>query len=200
MTKYDKDRSFTDFVHSNLAIPQIYNELGWNILNIDKKELKHLDLHSGIDYVLINEQGQKITVQERFRDEFYKSYNDATLRFRREFNSTPERVKSEFYKIKADYLIYGITNGKKFPDKRATLTNFIKWVALDLKYIQEKHKTGKIKIIPQSSQIKCWVKDGILHCPENFNRDNSSSFLPFDIKLIKSLWGEEPILKQKGYY
>ena len=26
-------------------------------------------------------------------------------------------MKSEFFKIKADYLVYGITNGKKFIDK-----------------------------------------------------------------------------------
>lgn len=198
MAKYNKDRSFTNYVHEFLAIPKIYDSLGWKIKDIDPDELERIDVNEGIDYVLYDSKSNVVFVQERFRDEWYKNYNDATLRFRRDFNPNPERVKSEFYKIKADFLVYGITNGKKFEDKRHTLTDFIKWVILDMKFIQKKYEEGKIEIV-QNKRMTCWVDNGVLKCPENFNPDGSSSFVPFDIKLIVDLWGNTPIIAQKGF-
>jgi hypothetical protein len=198
MPKYQKDRNFTDYVHRNLTVPLIYNDIRWKEKDIDKDLLERIDMAEGIDYVLIDEFGKIINVQERFRDAFYKNFNDATIRYRRDQNSNPDRIKSEFYKIKADYLVYGITNGKKFIDKRHTLTDFIKWVILDVKFIQQKFKEEKIKIT-KSSHIKCWIENDALICPENFNSDPSSSFIPFDIKLIYQLWGITPIYAQKGF-
>jgi hypothetical protein len=196
--KYYKDRSFTDYVHTNLAIPLIYDSINWNIKNIDANKLKELDMNEGIDYVLLNEMGQNIYVQERFRDEYYKNYDDATLRYRRDSNIHTDRKKSEYYKINANYLVYGITNGKKFDDQRHTLTKFIKWVILDLDFLREKFKSKKIEII-KTSAIKCQIDNGILKCPENFNPDGSSSFIPFDIKMIVKLWGLKPIKAQYGF-
>ena len=117
MANYSSDRSFTDYVHNHLAIPIIYRKLNWDISEIDAKVLETIDINEGIDYVLNNSSGETVLVQERFHDSFYSKYNDATLRFRRDQNQNPERIKSEFYKIKADYLVYGITNGSKFPEK-----------------------------------------------------------------------------------
>jgi hypothetical protein len=198
MSKYDKDRSFTNYVHEFLAIPLIYDKLGWKIKNIDPAELERKDLNEGIDYVLNDDNGKLIYVQERFRDAYYKNYNDATLRFRRDSNTHPERIESEFYKIKADFLVYGITNGKKFKDKRHTLTDFIKWVILDLRFIRDKYKNAEIEIV-KSHRKTCWIENNVLKCPENFNPDGSSSFVPFDIKLIFDLWGKDPIIAQKGF-
>lgn len=194
MAKYNSDRDFTDYAHLNLAIPLIYDKLNWTVIDYDENK----DINDGIDYLLIDITGKEISIQERFRDDYYQQYTDATLRFRRDFNPNPARVKSEFYKIKADYLVYGITNGSKFLDKRHALTDFIKLVVLDLKYLQEKYENGKIKI-PTSRKRTCWIEDDVLCCPENFNPDGSSSFLPFDIPLIYKLWGESPIFYQKGY-
>ncbi len=98
MSKYDKDRSFTNYVHEFLAIPLIYDKIGWKIKDVDPDELERIDVNEGIDYVLYDNKSNIVFVQERFRDEFYKNYNDATLRFRREFNPHPDRIKSEFYK------------------------------------------------------------------------------------------------------
>lgn len=199
MTLYKDDRSFTNYVHDELTIPIIYDSIGWKIKEIDAKELERIDINEGVDYVLTDcKNNATIKVQERFRDNYYKNYNDATLRYRRDFNPDPKRVKSEFYKIKADYLVYGITNGSKWPEKRNTLSDFIKWVILDLKIIKSKYKNGKIKII-SSSRKTCWTQSDVLFCPENFNPDRSSSFLPFDIRLIYRLWGKSPILAQKGF-
>ena len=199
MTRTDHDWNFSNYVHDKLARPFIYEILKWKIIVIAENIIKDLDINHGIDYVLENEEGTRIHVQERFRDNFYKAYCDATLRYRRDFNPNPERIKSEFYKIKADYLVYGITNGKKFSDQRHTLTGFIKWVVLDIKFIREKFNSGFIKIITRSGKRICWVENKILHCPENLNPDGSSSFLPFDIKLINELWGQKPIIAQKGF-
>lgn len=199
MANYSSDRSFTDYVHNNLAIPIIYKKLNWNISKIEANILEEKDMNEGIDYVLHDNTNEAIYVQERFRDSYYSNYNDATLRFRRDNNSNQDRIKSEFYKIKADYLVYGITNGNKFPEKRHTLTDFIKWVVLDLKFIKEQFKSEKIKIVT-SSQKCCWISSGVLFCPENFNTDGSSSFIPFDIVLLKKLFGDNPIKDQKGYF
>jgi len=198
MQKYNQDRSFTDFVHINLTIPLIYDTLNWKIKDYDEQELKELDMNDGIDYILINNKGKTINIQERFRDEFYKNYNDATLRYRRDLNRHHDRHKSEYYKIKADYLVYGITNGKKFDDARDTLTGFIKWVILDLHFLREKFKSHEIKIVTSSDKT-CSIDGSTLICPENFNPDGSSSFLPFDIKMIDELWGSKPIIAQNGY-
>lgn len=199
MANYSSDRSFTDYVHNHLAIPIIYRKLNWDISEIDAKVLETIDINEGIDYVLNNSSGETVLVQERFRDSFYSKYNDATLRFRRDQNQNPERIKSEFYKIKADYLVYGITNGSKFPEKRHTLTDFIKWVVLDLNFIRIQFELGKIKIVT-SSKINCWIEDDVLHCPENFNPDGSSSFIPFDVLLLVNLFGYRPIIEQQGYF
>ena len=200
MSKTDHDWAFSTFVHHNMAIPIIYESLGWKIISIKAEEAIELDIHHGIDYVLADNKNVRITVQERFRDNFYATqYNDATLRFRRELNPDPKRIESEFYKIKADFLVYGIVNGKKFEDQRHTLTGFNKWVVLDLKFVQEKFNTDLIKIITRSGKRTCWIENKILHCPENLNPDGSSSFLPFDIKLINELWGQQPIIAQKGF-
>lgn len=200
MSKTDHDWAFSTYVHHSLAIPLIYESLGWEVISIRKQEAIDLDINHGIDYILMDQQRPRITVQERFRDNFYgDKYNDATLRFRRESNSDPNRVKSEFYKIKAGYLVYGICNGSKAHDQRHTLTDFIKWIVLDLKFIREKFNAGYIKIITGCGKRTCWIENKILHCPENFNPDGSSSFLPFDIKLIAELWGQRPIIAQKGF-
>lgn len=198
MTFYKDDRGFTDFVHRQLAVSKIYSRLGWNENSMNPDLLEHIDVHHGIDYVMTNEKGMTVNIQERFRDSFYKSYSDATLRFRREFNPHPKRIKSEFYKIKADYLVYGITNGKKFADARHTLTDFLKWVVLDLKFIKKQYEDGQIAIVT-SRNTKCWVEKGILKCPENYNSDKSSSFVPFSIPLLCKIWGSEPIFAQGGF-
>ncbi|MCH1558288.1 MAG: hypothetical protein L7R87_04140 [Flavobacteriaceae bacterium] len=199
MGYYKDDRSFTNYVHNNLAIPKIYETLGWNILEIDKDRLEYIDINLGIDYVLKNQNGTIKNIQERFRDSFYQKYNDATLRYRRDKNSDPSRMKSEFFKIKADYLVYGITNGKKFIDKRHTLTDFIKWVILDLNYLKEKYENKELEIVT-TKKITCEIFNQKLICPENFNPDGSSSFIPFDILMLNKLWGDKVIIAQNRYF
>jgi hypothetical protein len=199
MSKYRSDRNFTDYVHAHLAVPLIYKPLNWTIdEDISASRLQKIDMQKGIDYVLKDETGKQVYVQERFRESKYKSYNDTTLRYERKENSIPDRQKSEFNKIKADYLVYGIVNGDKKQSTRNQLSDFYKYVVLDLHFIREKFKMKKVQIVP-SQKRKCWTTGDVLCCPENFNHDGSSSFIPLDIPIIQQLWGSAPILASKGY-
>ncbi len=197
MANYKQDRSFTDYVHEHLAVPQIYSELGWSVESVPPDVLASIDMHLGVDYVVSDKQEDRKYVQERFREERYKNYNDATLRYERKHNPNQDRQKSEYHKIKADYLLYGIVNGSKKKEDRQELTGFIKWVVLDLHFLRQKAKSNELKIVT-SPKKRCWQKDGVLYCPENFNPDQSSSFIPLDIPIINKLWSEI-ILAQKGY-
>lgn len=198
MSFYKSDRSFTNYVHKNLAINQIYKPLKWNVKKVDFKNIERLDIVHGIDYIINDSNGQNINIQERFRDCFYKNFNDVTLRYRRNKNPNPERIKSEFFKIKADFLVYGITNGKKFEDQRHTLTSFNKWVIINIKFLKKMYLYNQLEIIPAVDNY-CKIIKNKMFCPEIFNTDNSSSFLPFNVLMLNKLWGEKVIFKQKGY-
>jgi hypothetical protein len=197
--KYSDDRSFTDFVHTQLAVPQVYQYLGWKEKKVDSKTLLSLDLHEGVDYIFENQYNKEILVQERFRDEYYKNYQDCTLRYRRDANVDSSRHQSEFYKVKADYLVYGITNGSKFPEKRHTLTHFLKIVVLDLKILF--HNFDKGLITPKYGYKSSNIVDGKMIAPIIDNHDDSSSFVAFDVSQLHQLFGKKGIiLFQKGFF
>lgn len=199
MTKYSEDRRFTDYVHSHLAIPHIYNALNWTQKEVDASYLAAIDMHEGVDYVFENEDKREIKCQERFKDDFYKNYNDFTLRYRRDLNPDASRHASEFFKIKADYLVYGITNGSKFPEKRHTLTGFIKYAVVDLHVLFDKIKSGDI--IPRRGRSLSYIENGKIIAPIKDNTDDSSSFVAFDVKLLHQLFGKDGIIiKQEGFF
>lgn len=199
MTKYRKDRCFTDFVHENLAINLIYKKIGWELYQLEDSVQNFIDLNFGIDYVFKSDDGDIKYIQERFRDKNYSKYSDATLRYRRDRSKYGDRIESEFYKIKSDFLVYGVVNGLKNIEKRNSLTDFIKWVILDLSFLRQKFREGKIKI-KKSENIRCKSDGKSLFCPINFNPDGSSSFIPLDIILLNDLWGKSVIFSQKGYF
>ena len=66
MSFYKDDRSFTNYVHEELAIPKIYKPLGWTVKNTKEDELYNLDINHGIDYILSDQNNKIIRVQERF--------------------------------------------------------------------------------------------------------------------------------------
>lgn len=129
MGTYAWDRKFTNYIHENLAIPIIYQPLEWKKLPIHKYCLDEIDLVHGIDYVFKDVNGNIKTVQERFRDSKYQHYSDFTIRFKREKNIDATRILSEYFKIKAHYFTYGITNGYK--KNLSSSTDFLKFVILD---------------------------------------------------------------------
>lgn len=195
MAFYSSDRQFTDFVHSNLAIPLIYKTLHWNQINLEANEARKIDMEIGVDYVFESNQ-KRITVQERFRDKKYVKFNDFTIRYEREHSKLDNQLKSEFYKMKADYFVYGIIDQSKETYTQAV--DFMKFAVIDLKKIYEKINQGDI-IIEDNKQNFCFIKNRKLHCPIKQNLDKSSSFFPIDIQYLLRLWGNEMILLQKGF-
>ncbi|MBS9781966.1 MAG: hypothetical protein KGV56_05660 [Gammaproteobacteria bacterium] len=188
MSAYNNDRCFTDYVFNHLAKPIIYPHLGWKEYKIDPHELESLDIHNGIDTLVHTSFNQIKAVQYRFRDNFYQHYNDVTLRYKREHNSNADRINSEFFKIEAQYLMYGITNGKKFNDALMTNTHFVKWAIVDILELQRLINEGCIIIDPELGGVNCKLtqNDEIL-CPIIPNKDDSSSFVPFDIHLLNKV-------------
>ncbi len=198
MTKYVDDRSFTNFVHQNLAVPILYNKLGWKEVSLSAEEMEKIDIQNGIDYLFHDASNKIIKVQERFRDSFYAKYNDCTLRYRRDQNSHVNRRKSEFYKVEADFLVYGITNGAKFIEKRNSVTGFIKYTFVDLRVLMK--QIDNDNIILKRGINRSYINDNKLIAPIKENKDSSSSFVAFDVYQLHQLFGVEKIIRyQKGF-
>ncbi|BAO77544.1 hypothetical protein [Winogradskyella sp. PG-2] len=196
MSKYQKDRAFSDYIHKHLAIPLIYNLLDWKEVQLRKDYAEYIDMMDGIDYVFRN--GDAImSVQERFREVQYKDFSDFTIRYRRDDNKVKERHKSEYFKIKAHYFTYGIIDSSK--QDRAIAKDFIKYAIIDLNMVYEKLDDKSI-IISDNGKNKCRIIDGSrIECPIKYNSDGSSSFFPIDISYLVQLWGNDMVITQKGF-
>jgi Zn-finger nucleic acid-binding protein len=196
MTSYNQDRAFTDYIHKYIAIPKIYKSIGWQEANLEKNYAEKMDMQLGIDYVFIDQNGELKTVQERFRESKYQQYSDFTVRYRRDENLHASRRESEYYKMKADYFTYGITNCLKFNINQCT--DFIKYAVIDLRKVYEKIDNGLI-IIRDNGKNTCEIIENKIVCPVKYNHDGSSSFFPIEIKFLVQLWGNEIIIAQKGF-
>ncbi|MCS4534040.1 hypothetical protein [Neisseria montereyensis] len=185
MANYHNDRIFTDYVFNKLAKNIIYNKVNWKEKKIPRDVLNDIDIHKGIDAVIIDHLDHEAPIQYRFREEKYANYNDFTLRYKREENPHADRVYSEFFKIEAKYLLYGITNGNK--NKLEQNTEFKKWAVIDLDALKEAIDNGLI-IIDESLDSKVCIEEREkMICPVKNNTDGSSSFVLFDIKIIKRI-------------
>lgn len=205
MVSYNEDRNFTDYVHDHLAVPLIYNRLGWSVQNVAQAIAFQRDIEDGIDYHALNHNGETITIQERFRDNFYKDENDFTLRYTREESLSRGQYQSEYFKIKASHMVYGITNGKKFADARSSLTNFIKYIVIDLVALKAYFDSGHIRI-PLNNQRKSRVvgvgNEAYVSTVKLRNKDGSSEFIGIDPVHLKEVIGEEihkVIILQEGF-
>lgn len=196
MPGYADDRQFTDLVHSKLALPLIYTPMRWLPCQLPAEEAKRRDMQEGIDYMFWDETETLVRVQERFREAKYAAFSDFTIRRRRDENPNPDRHQSEFYKIKADFFVYGITNGQK--ERPETVSNFLKFAVINLAMVYEKIENGLIRVEPVAAN-RCYVENGRMICPIKKNRDGSSDFFPIDIPLLVQLWGQETIKYQKGF-
>lgn len=195
MASYSFDRAFTDLVHRNIALPNIYAPLNWQPYLLDATKAKEIDMFKGIDYVFTHEGTYK-TVQERFREQKYQQYSDFTIRYRRDDNPIADRHASEYYKMKAHYFVYGIINSSK--EQVAHCTDFIKYAVIDLQKVYEQIDNGNI-VIANNGKHFCQIQDDKMVCPIEYNTDGSSSFFPIDIHLLVKLWGDDMLLAQKGF-
>lgn len=195
-TTYQQDRAFTEFVHKHLALPQVYSSLEWSPFHLRAQEKQRLDIHHGIDRVFYTAEGLLVTVQERFRTAAYIKYQDVTFRYRREQHHNAARRYSEFYKIQADYLLYGMVNS--YSKNSDQLSGFCKVALLRLSPLWEKLRTGEA-IIDETKTGRCHWHDGRMVIPVNHNRDHSSSFIAWDIPLIAQHWPQDILVYQRGF-
>lgn len=191
---YKEDREFTNYIHDILAIPLIYNPLNWKVQKMNSKRLaENADIFAAIDAFLINITKERIiTVQERFRECKYVNYNDFTIRYKRDFNSLDERKLSEFFKLEADYFVYGIINAYKYNKERAT--KFLKYAVIDIKILKSLFENNQIIIDESIKGLFCVEKNNKIYVPVNYNRDRSSSFIPIDIRLLKKLFKNSGVI------
>lgn len=157
--------------------------MNWQETHTDTSYDDQRDKKDGIDYQAVDQLGFKVTIQERFRDEYCKKFNDFTIRYTRDNSQREEEKQSDFFKIDASYFIYGVTNGKKFSDKRHTLTDFIKYVVFDV------------------NSLKNLFRHGVIKVPSKFTY--YSEFIAIDPKKLSEILGSDiskVIIEQKGYY
>ena len=197
-TSYRIDRAFTDFIHRQVALPQVYHPLGWEPFRLSRQEKEELDNRRGIDRVFSQPDGNLVTVQERFRTSRYANYQDVTFRYRRDQHTTAERRYSEFYKIQADYLLYGILDSDSKDPKQLANVAFQKVALIHLPPLWKKLESGEATI-DESVSGRCQWKEGALIIPVNHNRDGSSSFIAWDIPLIAHHWPHQIIHFQWGF-
>lgn len=197
MSSYYKDRSFSDYVHKHIALDAIYSPLGWKPVKFQSNYGIHIDKSDGIDYIFLKDD-ELISVQERFRDSRYQKYSDFTIRYRRDQNKDSTQHKSEFYKLKAQYFVYGIVNGTK--TDFSSCLSFLKYAVIDLAAFYEKIKSNHIRISENARKFSRIVDDKIIEIPIICNRDNSSSFIPVDIVQLISLWGNQIVISENGFH
>jgi len=199
MVPYVGDRPLSNFIHANLAVPKIYKELAWKEKTLDEAVATDIDMHKGIDYVFTDQAGNFKTVQERFRRKEYERYGDFTIRYKRDLNQHADRRESEYFKMEADYFVYGITNISKRDDYSTFKgLDFLKFAVVDLNIVYSKIDSGQI-IIKDNNKNVCSIEQKRIVCPIKYNPDGSSSFFPVEIKYLVELWGDEVILLQKGF-
>lgn len=196
MAPYAADRAYTDFIHENVALPKIYHPIKWQKVDLDRDFAEAIDMQQGIDYVFRDAHGDLKTIQERFRESKYRQYSDFTIRYRRDGNLHSSRIESEYFKMKANYFTYGITNCLK--SRVGECTDFIKYAVIDLSSVYDKIDNGLI-VIRDNGKNTCEVVDQRIICPVKYNRDGSSSFFPIEIAYLVRLWGSEVIVAQKGF-
>jgi hypothetical protein len=198
MATYRADRAFTDHIHTHLALPIIYAPLGWMQIDLESRYAQTIDMKQGIDYLFRDPKGEIKHVQERFRDVSYQRYTDFTIRYRRDHSTHHDRHRSEYYKMQADYFVYGITNCSKLD--QSACSGFVKYAVIDMNKIYDKIRTGRIAM-RDNGYNRCFIEHmEKIVCPIKHNRDNSSSFFPIDIALVVRLWADEGIvLSQQGF-
>jgi len=180
---YKIDRTFTDKAHK-LAVVSVYPLLEWTEFN--EPDIFNLDINHGIDYVFTDKYNKKITVQERFRRHTSATYDSITIRYKRD-NSIKHNL-SEFFKIKANYLLYAVLNESE--------TDFISVNILDVSFFLNEYNNDNIIIQDNGKTNSSILSDKII-CPIVYNKDGSSSFIAINYKHLITQYQNNCIIFNK---
>ena len=202
--KYRSERKFTDYVHENIANEFIYKRLKWNIIEDKSNQAIENDIYEGIDYKAIDNLGLKISIQERFRNSSYSNFNDFTIRYSRENSNFTSEKNSEYFKIDADYFVYGITNKITKYDFNK-ITEFNKYIVIDFNYLKRLLRIGLIRI-PKERVVNDKIiqidNQYIYYTGRNINKDGSSEFITINPEKLAKIIGNRIynlIVLQKGF-
>lgn len=193
---YASDRAFTDFIHSQLALKIIYPKMDWVVQDLNNRMGQNIDINNAVDYIAVDKNRRMVTIQERFREMKYASYSDFTVRYMRPENPHEERRMSEFFKLDAMYFIYGTIDVSKADYQKAS--RFLKYAVLNLDNLKKRIDDGTILIDPKLPGYTCSLQGNTMRCPVNENKDHSSNFVPFDIKLLNRV-APEIVEYQEGF-
>lgn len=197
---FNTRKEFTDKVHAEMA-PNVYKYLNWKLDDGNSRGneyLKEANIVDGIDYYVENEDGYHRTIQERFRRSNKAGhYNDITLRY--QYPENTKKINSEWFKITADYFLYGVVPVEKTSDVTSSV-KFTKLVVIDLRCFSRLVDKGKIKI--GNGKESYIDKNGILYSGINRNKkrqgDNPSTFVSFNVMDLYKL-DAELIVTEHGY-
>lgn len=192
---YASDRQFTDFVHE-LAVRDIYPQMDWIVQDVNNRLSVNIDMNNAVDYMAVDRMRSLITIQERFREAKYSRYSDFTLRYMRPENKYEERRLSEFFKIDADFFVYGIIDSQKY--NVSSRSRFLKYAIINLKTLMDKVNEGIVVIDESMREKRCSQIGDTMHCPIIPNWDHSSDFVPFDILILDNI-APEVIEFQEGF-
>lgn len=193
---YIQDREWTDNVHKEIAIPDIYDHMGWKLIPTQGKFIEHdpawYDMHEVIDYCAVDMWGNDILIQERFRKASScinkytgEPYEDATLRFLREYNPNGH-VNSEITKLPAAmdnhkdpfYLLYGVISDDGSKVERFTV--------IDLRVVNQ--LLSDELILLDGDKLTEVDERARIHAGINYNRDGSSSFVAIDVLALMTIF------------
>lgn len=196
------DWSFSDNAHST-ALEIIYKKFA-NIVSVEKAN-KSDDLNNGIDYWVSYKKEKEIiteSVQERFRllGKFTENSQEFTLRYKRENSQRENEKQSEFFKIKADYLLYGITTNQATNEN---VIGFKRYVFIDLNLLLKEINKDNINIdenLDNKKNNPYISNDKVYAIVKNNYEDKSgnSSLLIFDVRDVIGL-NPDIVVYQYGY-
>lgn len=189
---YDVNRKFTDFVHKNIAIPTAYKILEWEERNCDSEILDKVDKDCGIDYFFTDVNGKVISVQERFRSVDYLKYNDFTITYKRGDDNTYMHHYGELFKIRADFMLYGITNGTILNHEK-DCTKFEKIVLINIQNLLQEFRNGRICLSDSEIKSNCRLIARVVH------RKDAPSFIAFDVPKLLDEFASSIVIQQFGY-
>lgn len=187
---YRDDRSFTDNVHNKIAVPMIYSKLGWH----DSYSAPvYEDNNFAVDYHAFDINNREIIIQERFRrSDRANNFTDFTLRYQR---PSDRQHFSEFFKMLQTvttftqypyFMVYGVVTYEH---------KLLRFAVIDLVEFFEAIENHDI-IVGARKSIFSKVEDHIFFSGLGFNKDYSSSFVSFDVPLLKEMFPSMIILSE----
>lgn len=197
--RLQNDWKFSNRVHE-AACDFVYKE-GCIVSKATFKE----DSENGIDYWVKMPSGKNISVQERFRtlNRFTINSQEFTLRYSRPDSLSENQKKSEFFKIKADLLLYGITNNED--RKSDNPIDFRRFIVINLRELFRAINNGDILIDENEDNKKhkpYILNSGKIHSIVKSNIEDSSGnskLIIFNAAHISTLNNYKIISKEFNY-